>query len=135
MKKGSVVFSLCAAVVLLLFVGPLFGQDSGLFVKTVPVVKVYANSFGYKIVYVKTDMTIGEIYVPLEWFTTSGSKGNLIWGEGPEYPYFSIFYLDGKFSHIRLYVDKNVGSSSWGTLSNDTETLKKFDIQEINPEF
>lgn len=110
-------------------------QDTKLFVKTVSIIKVYSHSAGYKILYLKSTMDLGEFYVPMHWFTSAGGKGEIVWGDQLSYPYFSIFWVDGKYDHIRLYLHKNLDSESWGMLKENSVDEGIFEIEELNLEF
>ncbi len=110
-------------------------QDTKLFVKTVSIIKIYTHSAGYKILYLKSNMDLGEFYVPMHWFTRTGGKGEVVWGDQPSYPYFSIFWVDGKYDHIRLYLQKNLGSESWGILKEGSVDDSLFKVEELNLEF
>ncbi len=110
-------------------------QDTKLFVKTVSIIKVYSHSAGYKILYLKSNMDLGEFYVPMRWFTRAGGKGEIVWGDQLSYPYFSIFWVDGKYDHIRLYLHKNLDSETWGLLKEGSVDEANFEVEELNLEF
>ena len=110
-------------------------QDTKIFVKTVSIIKVYSHSAGYKVLYLKSNMDLGEFYVPMHWFTSAAGKGEIVWGDQPAYPYFSIFWVDGKFDHIRLYLHKNIESETWGMLREASVDENVFEVEELNLEF
>lgn len=110
-------------------------EDEQIFVKTVPIVKIYAHPFGYKVLYLKSDLELGECYLPLEWFFKAGGKGDIVWGYDSDYPYFSVFWKNGKFDHIRLYLLEYMGSETWGRLSGGEELRPKFRIDTLELEF
>ena len=97
---------LLTLVLLLAAALPLAAQskDNPIFVKTVPIMKIYGHPLGYRILYEKSNLEVGELYVPVEWFARSGGKGDIVWGTDSAYPYLSIFWKDGKFDHVRLYL-------------------------------
>jgi hypothetical protein len=68
-------------------------QDPKLYVKTVGIMKILNHALGYKVLYLKSTMEVGEFYVPHSWFK-AGGKAELILGSGPAFPYFSVFYRD-----------------------------------------
>ena len=131
----KVPFFLVAVVLLILCSGALFGEESEYFVKTVPVSKVYSHILGYRVLYLKSDLNFGEFYVPIKWFTEAGSKGELIWGAGPEFPFFSIFYKNGEFYHIRLYLKRNLNDRTWGILRHKPGMEERFNIETLDLEF
>ncbi len=124
-------------VFLFALVYPVFSQENkdDIYVKTVPIIKIYSHRLGYKIIYIKSNQEVGAIYVPIKWFTKAGGKGEIVWGDDPDYPYFSIFWRNGKFDFIRIYVKNNLSDPSWGVLEEGPDVEKYFDIEELNPDF
>lgn len=109
-------------------------QDVKVYVKSVPIIKIYSHSQGYKVLYAKSSMQLAEFYVPHSWFK-AGGKAEIVFGKDPSYPYFSVFYKDGKFDYVRLYVEDNVSSLTWGILKKTGEEEAKFNVQELKLEF
>ena len=106
------------ACLLLLMLGFLaFGQElPNVYVVTVPILKILSHSEGYKVLYMRSDMQVDELYIPHRWLSKSGGKAEIVFGREPSYPYFSAFYRDGKFDFIRLYVFDDVKDLTWGIL-------------------
>ena len=106
------------ACLLLLMLGFLaFGQElPNVYVVTVPILKILSHSEGYKVLYMRSDMQVDELYIPHRWLSKSGGKAEIVFGREPSYPYFSAFYRDGKFDFIRLYVIDDVKDLTWGIL-------------------
>ncbi len=44
------------------------GYPKEAYVKNIPLIRVFVHPLGYKLLYWKSNMTIGEMYVPLKWF-------------------------------------------------------------------
>ena len=128
------------AVVVLLFLlvagSILFAQQSAtkVFVKTLPIAKILSHQYGYKVVYRTSDMRFGSLYIPHTWFV-AGGKGEIIWGKDRTYPYLSVFYRDGKFDFIRLYVEESVQAPSWGVLRSTEAFAQKFEVDTIEIDF
>jgi hypothetical protein len=106
------------ACLLLLMLGFLaFGQElPNVYVVTVPIVKILSHPEGYKVLYMRSDMQVDELYIPHRWLSKTGGKAEIVFGKEPSYPYFSAFYRDGKFDFIRLYVFEDVKDLTWGVL-------------------
>ncbi|MCX7029482.1 MAG: hypothetical protein NTU62_05100 [Spirochaetes bacterium] len=105
------------------------GRD--VYVKTVPIARVYPHMLGYRILYFTSTLEYAEMYVPGSWFSFSGtSKANVIWGETSEFPYFSIYWADGKFDRILLYLHSNMHHISWGSLPPGIDLTSQFNVQE-----
>jgi hypothetical protein len=124
-------------LLLLLLALGAFGQeqDTKVYVKTVPILKILTCSAGYKVLYVKSDMQVGEIYLPLSWFGKAGGQAEIVFGKDPSYPYFSVFYKDGKFDFIRLYLIDDVKDLSWGILKKTEEELNRFKVDTLKIEY
>jgi len=138
MKKALV---LLAAGIFLLACLPVFSQSQSAnpqdpYVKTVHIVKIWMHQLGYKIQFLNSHSRIAEIYVPLAWFNKgTESKADLVYARGPEYPYFSVFWVDGKFDHIMIYALENFNDTSWGVLEPKADISSLFNVQEVPKEF
>ena len=132
MKKIILVF-----LILLFVAGAVFAEasDSPYYVRTISITRVFSHEDGYKVIYRNSKLQYSSFYVPIEWFGGGGSKGEIIYGDAPSYPYFSIFWKDGEFHHIRLYLHKNRLDLSWGDLDSTIDISGKFEgVEEIKLE-
>jgi len=137
MKKALV--SLIAAMLLLACL-PAFSQQpraevKDAYAKTVPIVKIYTHYLGYRVVYLKSNYELGEMYVPLTWFYAAVPKAQIVWGNTREYPYFSLFWVDGKFDYVRLYLKDNPRDSTWGVLDTREDLSANFNVQDPPKQF
>lgn len=111
-------------------------DEGAMYVKTIPLIKVYTHQLGYKVHFMKHGDQVAEMYLPLKWFGQTAGKAQVIWGQGPEYPYLSLFYKGEKFDHLRLYVSTNMQSPSWGVFQMPlAEAAKLFDVEAPPLEF
>jgi len=153
---------LIIALVLLAVLSPLFAQNNkeelpNLYYINVPVEKIYPSGKGYIIQYLKNTGIMGTVGIPNEWFIYSKNTGGqpesgtaaaslqyvaagkaeiVTLPSGRNWPTLTVFYKDGEFSHIRLYVHRDKSHSTWGNIPQgsdvsrysrffeDTETLK-----------
>lgn len=122
---------------ILLIVGifALQAKESDMFVKTQPIVKIYTHRLGFKVIYLKSDLSMAEFYVPIDWFSLAGGKGVLVKGEDSAYPYFSIFWLNGEFNSIKLYVKSNLQDLTWGALETTPGLRDRFNVETLDLEF
>jgi hypothetical protein len=135
MKKTVIlsVVILCAAA---LYAYSQATSATDIFVKTVPITKIYTHQLGYKVLYLKSNLQVGVIYIPLSWVGHSaGGKAVLVWESSWVSPYFSIFWVDGKFDHIVLHVPSNLQSATWGVLETTLDMDAAFNVQEPKMEF
>jgi hypothetical protein len=136
--KKAIVF--LAAGLLLFACLPAFSQENAYpkdaYAKTVPIAKIWVHPLGYMVVYFKGALELGEMFVPLTWFNNGpAGKAELVWGNEPGYPYFSLFWVDGKFDHVSLHVVDSLNSLTWGTLEASLDLKDKFDVQGTPQEF
>jgi hypothetical protein len=127
-------------VLLVLFVlalgSSVFAQErpkdvQNITVRTVPIVKIYSHQLGYKVYYVGTRGTVSSLYLPVEWFENAGGKGQVTYGLGAQYPYMSIYWVDKKFNHIKLFLIESALSDTWGVLREaPSEIADKFKVDE-----
>jgi len=144
MKK---VFWLSALCIAFLTVMPVVAQstDSPYYYVNVPIERVFSYRKGYVIDYQTgaTGTRTARTYIPLEWFEdgprVNGEppKGELIlMGSGSAWPYLTVFYKDGEFSHVRLYLRRDRGHASWAGVPPGTNIDRYFeDVTDIRLKF
>lgn len=133
--KKAILFSLLFVLVSAVFVSAQQSEDEKIFAKTVLIDKIYIHADGYKILYMKADGHFASFYIPMSWFTSASSKAELVLANDPSYPYFSIFWVNGEFDHIRIYAYNNYSHSSWGELDKRYDFSEQFNIDTLEPEF
>jgi hypothetical protein len=109
----------------------------GSYAITVSLERVYPYRKGYVVKYSRGMGKISDAYLPVEWFEGTGKKGDLILlGSGTDWPHMTVFYKDGKFSHVRLYVRKERGHESWGDVPLNVNIDDRFEgVEEITLQF
>jgi hypothetical protein len=145
--------SLIAAVLLLGIAIPSFAQQAGttqggsaadtssgyakdVYYKVVPLLKVWTGQLGYVVTFFNSSSQVQTVYIPLTWFNNGpASKADLVYALGANIPYMTVFWADGKFDHVALYVSSDIRASSNGVLSESTDNSKQFDVQEIPRSF
>ena len=131
---------LLIAILMLIASTGAFAESSKYYVKTIPIIRVYDHPLGYKVVYMKSDFDLYAIYLPKDWFrvaaqTGEDPKAELVAGNDPSYPYFSVFWEDGEFSHIRLYLNNDLMHNSWGDIDPNIDLTEKFKVETLKLEF
>ncbi|MDL2229357.1 hypothetical protein LJC14_03820 [Treponema sp. OttesenSCG-928-L16] len=102
-------------------------KKSDLYYVSVPVEKVYPYRAGYVILYRKGVNQLSRLYLPIEWFSGTAGKADLIrLGPGKTWPYITIYYRNGEFSHLRLYVRREMAHESWGNIPFGTNLDEQF---------
>jgi hypothetical protein len=108
------------------------------YVKTAHIVAIGIHPLGYRLTYLKSNNTWGHLYVPLSWFGSEGdviAKADMAWGNGPEYPYFSIFWVDGNFDHISIRAIESYHDPSWLVLDPNMDLSAQFGLKEPPKDF
>lgn len=127
---------LLALLVFALFTaGWVSAIESPLYAKTVPVVKVTSHEKGYRVSYLTAHGELKTIYLPIEWLYQVGDYRNadgfvkveVVRGFGEAYPYMQIFWKDGKFHHLRLFVVNSYNDRTWGVVKDGENLAPKFD--------
>jgi hypothetical protein len=92
-------------------------QSSDFYYVNVTLEKVYPTRLGYILVYRKGVNEVGRVGIPNEWFTFAGAKAELITlPRGKNWPSLTVYYKDGEFSHVRLYVHRERSHDTWGNV-------------------
>jgi hypothetical protein len=146
-KEVDVKKTLFLTTLLLILAGiaPIMAQENappaveGTYAVTVSVERVYPYRKGYIVKYKKGITQIVDAYLPYEWFQGKGdvAKGELVLiGSGRDWPHMTIFYKDGVFDHVRLYVRKERSHESWGNVPATVNIDDRFEgVEDIRLEF
>ncbi|MDR0689068.1 MAG: hypothetical protein LBG08_02210 [Spirochaetaceae bacterium] len=104
---------------------------------TVPVEKIYPYRKGYVIAYRKGINQLARAYLPMDWFTDAAGKGELIYmGPGTSWPYLMVYYKNGEFSHVRLYVRRERSHETWGNIPLNINIDDRFEsVEDLKLEF
>ena len=121
---------------------PLFAQqipneqESEYYYVNVTLEKIYPYRKGYVVQYRKGINQVGRSYLPTEWFTSAAARGEIInLPRGKEWPSMTVYYKDGEFSHVRLYVHPHRGHQTWGYIPQNVNIDDRFDIETINIDY
>jgi len=138
MKK---IFLLVGLILLIqgasLFAQQKFSRESDYYYFNVPIEKIFAHKLGYVVIYRKGVNQMTRTFLPIEWFTEMAGKGEIsALGPGKEWPSMTVFYKNGEFSHLKLFLRRSRAHETWGVvpLNADIDHLFK-DIEEVKLEF
>ena len=144
MKKVFWMSALCVAFVAVMPVAAQ-QQDSPFYYLNVAIERVFPHRRGYVIDYQTgaTGMRTERIYLPLEWFHDGSRredgmpKGELIYlPSGNSWPYLTVFYRDGEFSHVRLYLRRDRTHQTWAGVPMGANIDSRFDgVESIELKF
>jgi hypothetical protein len=112
-------------------------NKSPYFYVKVPIERVYPYRLGYVVEYRRGLVGRSRVYLPLEWFTGSAGKGEYIaMGTGSDWPYLTVYYKDKEFSHVRLYVRRDLRHETWGNLPMGLNLDDRFEnVTDVKLEF
>ena len=112
-------------------------KESDYYYYNVPIEKIYAYRLGYIVLYRKGANQMARTYLPSDWFTDIGGKGELIGlGTGKEWPSMTVYYKNGEFSHVRLRVRRARSHETWGVVPLNINIDDYFKgIEEVQLEF
>jgi len=123
-------------LILLALITPVFAQENtnrreGVYYVNVPVERIIPVADGYLIQYRSASNLVVTTGVPVEWFYESGGRAELIrLPDGGDWPTMSVFYVNGEFSHVRLYVHRAKSHRTWGNISQGTDVSRYFQNRE-----
>jgi len=122
------------AFVFMALIMPVFAQntprDGGLYCLNVPVERIFPTKDGYIIMY-RSSTIIDTIGLPNDWFSFSGGKAEMVQlADAGDWPSMTVFYRDGEFSHVKLYVHRAKSHHTWGSLPTGTDVSRYFQDQE-----
>ncbi len=130
-------------LVLIAFVGAFLAADTSAFYPVrLDIVKVYTHADGYRVLFLSGYAGVNEFYLPGKWFRiTKDSSGGLlppkaemVRGHDPSFPYMVLFYKDGKFDHLRIFVQDALSDPMWAVLT-PSEGSGKFTADDLNIKF
>ena len=114
---------------------PIFAQsskdekkESEYYYVNISLEKIWPYRKGYIVQYRKGLNQIGRLYLPSEWFTATAGKGEIITlPKGNSWPTLTVYYKEGEFSHVRLYVHRWASHQSWGSVPQNVNIDSRFD--------
>jgi len=133
MKKLIIVLIFLAAI------SPIFAQNNseekdGYYIN-VSVERIFPTSQGYIVQY-QSQSGIKTIGIQNSWFTDAGGRADIVrLPRGKSWPSMSVFYSNGEFSHLRLYVSPVRSHTSWGSIPQGTDVNRFFLDEDFNIQY
>jgi len=127
MKKIIIVLFILAVI------SPVFAQnnsnnESNMYCINVDIEKIYPSSMGYIVQYQKKSSTgIGTVGIPNGWLTDAAGKAEYVkLPPGKNWPSMTVFFSNGEFSHVRLYVHRVKSHRTWGNIPMGMDVSRHF---------
>jgi hypothetical protein len=122
---------------------PVFAQnqkderDSEFYYINITLEKIFPYRRGYIVQYRKGMLKYGRAYLPGEWFTDADSKGEIVvLPQGTAWPSMTVYFKNGVFSHVRLYVHRWQSHQTWGSVPQKYNLDENFDyIESVTIEY
>jgi hypothetical protein len=93
--------------------------------------KIFPYRNGYVVQYRQGINRMARAYIPTEWFVDPAGKGEIITlPKGRTWPSMSVYYKNGEFSHVRLYVHHASSHQTWGIIPQNVNIDSRFDDVE-----
>lgn len=129
-KKALTILLLLMAVLML-----SSATKSPYFTKSVIITRVYPHKLGFKVLYMSNELKNKVVYLPNEIFSVGNDGSDIIYGHDKAYPYMMIFWKDGEFSHVKLFLKQDINDVTWGSLNDPDAHDKNFDPENIEFDF
>jgi hypothetical protein len=131
MKRLVIVLLLFVILTPLSVMGISEENSSDFYYVKVHLERIYPSENGYVVLYRKGVASIGTIGIPTEWFSGIAGKAEIVnLPRGADWPYMTLFYKNGEFSHVRLYVHTYKGHRTWGNVPQFADVSKYFSGQD-----
>jgi hypothetical protein len=116
---------------------PTDDRDSEYYYVNITLEKIFPYRKGYVVQYKKNSFQYARIYLPGNWFTDADSKGEIITlPAGQVWPSLTVYYRNGAFSHVRLYIHRWASHPSWGSIPQSVNIDDQFEnIDTITIEY
>jgi hypothetical protein len=127
-------------ILMILIVTPSFAQrafpitntqPSNIFVKSFFIQQVQQHNSGWKVTYATSSGQLAITWIPTAWMSDTDGKGEIIYTQSRSTPYMQVYWTDGEFSFVRLFLNPNKRDISWGPLLEDPSLTEKFNIDSI----
>jgi len=128
--------NLIIVLIFLAVLSPVFAQSNSeehpnVYYQNVTIEKIVPTSQGYVIQY-RAQEGIKIIGIPNSWFTEiSKKRADLVrLPTASDWPSMSVFYSDGEFSHVRIYVSRYKSHHTWGILPQGVDVSRFFSEED-----
>jgi len=112
-------------------------REENFYYVNVSVEKIYPTKNGYVVQYLSASSTVATIGIPNDWLTNAAGRAEIVHlPVVSDWPTMTVFYVDGKFSHVRLYVHPAKSHQTWGNIPQGADVSKFFmDADSFNLQF
>jgi hypothetical protein len=109
-------------------------EESEFYYITKPIERIWLYRSGYIVAY-QRGFNLVRTYVPIDWFTPAGAADLIVLRSARAWPHITIYYQNGEFSHVRLYVRER-SHPTWSVVPFHVDLSEYFrGIEEVVLEF
>ncbi len=112
-----------------------FEKESEFYYYNVPILKIAPHKLGYYIIYRRSNLRTGEMFIPKEWLDRRDQRAVLNRTEDNIRPYVSVFFKNGEFDHVKMVVARDIKHPTWGVLQVGSLYDEKFKAETLNLEY
>lgn len=105
------------------------------YTRNVIITRIYPHRLGYKVMYMTNDLTNRSVYLPKTIFSESNDGSDIQLGYGKSYPYMQIFWKNGEFSHVKLFLKADFHDVTWGAFNDPDAHDKNFESADLKFDF
>ncbi len=108
-------------------------EDKGsvYYVKSLVITQVAMGTNGYKVTYQNSRGKLYNTYIPHQWFVGTDRKAERINTLSPSAPYMDVYYRDGAFSHVRLFLISTSDHATWIGIDSDEDLSSNFSAEDL----
>jgi len=126
-------------IVLLVFlavISPIFAQQKdddkkSFYYINVSVEKIFPSSEGFIVMYRSSGAQISAVGIPNDWLYGSAGEAQIVkLALASDWPTMTVFYSEGKLSHVRLYTHPAKSHSTWGNIPQGADVKGFFTDKE-----
>ncbi len=136
MDKKTLIL-LFTLTLLIASIAPLSAQNnaddgtSAYYVRNMVISQVALGDFGYRVTYRNGRGRLHYAYIPHDWFRSAAGKAEQIDTWTKAAPFMQVYYRDGAFSHVRLFLIPTYDHVSWTVLNDEEDTEANFASEEL----
>ena len=109
--------------------------ESSYYSRTLYVLRVAPHNLGYRVVYQTEQGTPFATYLPIEWFSNAAGKAAIIYEWDDSAPYMMVYWKDGEFSHLRLFVPPTFDDPAWSVIPPSVDAESEFNVETLRLHF
>ncbi len=114
---------------------PATSEESEFYYINVPILKIFPYKLGYYVIYRKSGLKTGEVYIPQTWFDRRDQRAILNLNDGNVDPYLTFIIKNGEFDHVMVAAAKDIRHPTWGTINLGSNLDDKFKVEKLALEF